>query len=97
MSFIGEDGRPAPKLKDAHLSDAEVELVRPTFEDRGLYFPDWGVNVMITILNDIRLFSAKNVIDFLQCQCYPHYFFASMDVFGVAIFCIFSVNISAKL
>ena len=27
MSFIGSEGRPAPKLKDAVLSDAEVELV----------------------------------------------------------------------
>ena len=28
MSFIGDDGRPAPKLKEANLSDADVELVK---------------------------------------------------------------------
>ena len=26
MSFIGREGRPAPKLKDAQLSSAELEL-----------------------------------------------------------------------
>ena len=26
MSFIGRDGRPAPKLKDAQMSTAELEL-----------------------------------------------------------------------
>ena len=26
MSFIGRDGRPAPKLKDAQMSSAELEL-----------------------------------------------------------------------
>ena len=28
MSFIGHDGKPAPKLKDAHLSEEEVEQVK---------------------------------------------------------------------
>lgn len=26
MSFIGEHGKPAPKLKDAHMSAADLEL-----------------------------------------------------------------------
>ena len=26
MSFIGRDGRPAPKLKDAQMSTGEIEL-----------------------------------------------------------------------
>ncbi len=28
MSFIGHDGKPAPKLKDANLSEEEVEQVK---------------------------------------------------------------------
>ena len=54
MSFIGREGRPAPKLKDAQLSSAELELA---YED--------VIRTMKTLYDDchlVRFFSLNCLI-----------------------------------
>ncbi len=75
MSFVGRDGRPAPKLKDASLSSAEWELA---YQD--------VVDTMKTLYNDCHLVS--NYVSVLRQLDYGIFTFRYMRISQSITFCI---------